>query len=943
MSNERAYEVDGAPDAKEARPERAHLRHGELIAGLSLVEKCALLSGGGTFRTRGLPKRGIPEAWLSDGPHGLRKQAGAADHLGLNPSEPATCFPTACTVANSWDPDLARELGHALGEEAVVQGVSVVLGPGLNIKRNPLCGRNFEYFSEDPHLAGAMAAAYVRGIQGTGVAACPKHLAANSQETRRMASDSAVDERTLRELYLRGFETVVREGRPRAIMSSYNRINGTYANEDEWLLGEVLRREWGFGGAVVTDWGGSNDHVAGVRAGSTLEMPAPGADSVLALERAVRLGELAEDVVDARVDELLELVLSADKTLRSAAGGYDADAHHKLARKMAAQSVVLLKNADDLLPLAPGTRVAVVGDFANNPRFQGAGSSAVNATRSESILQLLGETELECVGYERGFVRNGEACGELVARAVELAKKADVVLFCLGLSEAQESEGADRADMRLNENQLEALTAVSAANPNVVAVLFAGSVVESSWRTSCKALLLAGLGGQAGAGAVLDVLCGNVCPSGKLAESWPERYEDVPSCDIWPGKGRTAQYREGIYVGYRYYQTAGVPVAFPFGFGLSYTSFAYADPLMGQLGAAGLPREVTLTVTNTGKAPGAEVVQLYASKVAGWQVGSGVFRPEQELIGFVKVELGPGQSKRVAVPLCEHALAYWNVKTGAWEYEAGTYELRLAAASDDVRLTLALELEGTGAPNPYEGLGLGSYETGKVAGVGEDEFAALLGRKPPASGSRIDRNMTVGELGRGRSPLGWLACAVLRRMLRASERRGESDLNLLFAYNMPLRGIAKLAGGMVSMGMVDAIVLEVRGFWLVGILRLLVEAARNAVNNVRLERRLAAAGEDSLRVASGDGGVRPAGDGGLRAAGAGEALAAAGDAARPDGDGGVHVASAGEARGVDAGVLCAGDSRVAAYSACAADMGDARAAAAKSQGFEGEEAADGSN
>lgn len=849
MSTLHTHESGAVSGAGETRQGKQALRHAGLIARLSLIEKCALLSGIDTFRTRALPERGIPGIWLSDGPHGLRKQMGAADHLGINPAEPATCFPTACTVANSWDPDLGRELGAALGEEAVAQGVNVVLGPGLNVKRNPLCGRNFEYFSEDPYLAGTMAAAYVRGIQGRGIAACPKHFAANSQETRRMASDSVVDERALREVYLRGFETVVRTGRPRSIMSSYNLVNGTYANENEWLLGQVLRREWGFDGAVVTDWGGSNSHVEGVRAGSTLEMPAPGGDSIRELEAAVRAGELPESVVDERVDELLELAFVTNGAISSAAGGYDADAHHGLARRIAAQSVVLLKNADDLLPLAPGTRVALIGDFANEPRFQGAGSSAVNSTRSDSLLQLVGETSLACVGYEPGFARNGISDQALCARAVELAGKADVVIFCLGLTEVQESEGADRTNMRLNENQLAVLDAVAAVNPKVVAVLFAGGVVETGWREECGALVLAGLGGQAGAGAVLDVICGRACPSGKLAETWPERYEDVPTCGCWPGAGRTEQYRDSIYVGYRYYQTAGVPVAFPFGFGLSYASFSYADPLMGELDNHGVPREVTLTVTNTGGVAGAEIVQLYAAKVADAIGQPGVFRAAQELVGFVKVWLEPGESARVAVPLSKHALGYWNTVTHGWEYEAGAYELRLAASSEDVRLTLSFELAGTGAPNPYDGLELASYENGCVANVPDDEFERLLGRSVADETPRIDRNMTLGELGRGRSPIGWAVAAALRHLVRKSERGGKADLNLLFCYNMPLRALAKMTNGMVSMGMVDAIVMEVRGFWIIGILRLLVEFVANLVRNSSTERRIA----DAAKSESGGG------------------------------------------------------------------------------------------
>ena len=809
------------------------LSHADLVARLALEEKCALLSGAGTFRTRALPRLGIPGLWLSDGPHGLRKQAGAADHLGLNPSLPATCFPTACTVANSWNPSLGRQIGRALGEEAVAQGVGVVLGPGLNIKRNPLCGRNFEYFSEDPLLSGRMACSYVRGIQGRGVAACPKHFAANSQELRRMASDSAVDERTLRELYLRAFEIVVREGSPRSIMSAYNKVNGTYANESEWLLDRVLREEWGFRGAVVTDWGGSNDHVRGVKAGSTLEMPAPGGDSVRQLIGAVRRGELDEDVVDRRVDELLELVLSSDAALRDARGGFDADEHHGLARQAATQGIVLLKNEGGALPIASGPRVAVIGDFANRPRFQGAGSSAVNATRVDSILGLLGSSGLNCIGYEPGFDRAGEARPDLAERAVRLASGADVALVCLGLPERLESEGADRADMRLPAEQVELLHAVRAVATKVVVVLFCGSPVETPWRDECDALVLAGLGGQAGAGAVVDVLSGAACPSGKLAETWPERYEDVPSRGFWPGTSRTAEYREGLYVGYRYYDTAGVAVAFPFGFGLSYTEFSYSDARVEETDERGLPRVLSVVVTNEGAMAGAEVVQVYAAKPK-----HKVFRPAQQLCGFARVELVPGEARRVSVELDAAAMSYWDVQAGEWRVEPGEYELRVASSSRDVRLVVRAGVKGAEAPNPYAGVDVSIYESGLVAGATASQFEALYGKSLPPSRPRIDQNMTLGELNHGRSPIGWLVWAVMTNMLRDSGRAGSPDLNILFAYNMPLRALAKMTGGLVSLGMVEGMVWELRGLWVVGLARVLVEFLVNLVKNAALERRL---------------------------------------------------------------------------------------------------------
>ena len=802
------------------------MKNAEIIAKLNLEQKCALLSGAGTFTTRGCPKAGVPSITLSDGPNGVRKQAGTADHLGLNPSVPATCFPTAATVACSWDPALGEQLGRAMGEEAAAQEVSVLLGPGLNTKRSPLCGRNFEYFSEDPYLSGKLAAAYVRGIQSNGIAACLKHFAVNSQELRRMASDSVVDERTLRELYLTGFEIVVKEAHPKTIMSSYNLVNGTYANENAHLLQDILRRDWGFDGAVVTDWGGSNDHALGVKNGSTLEMPAPGGDAVRELLKAVETGKITEADVDARLDELLTLVFDTHAAVENHSLSFDADAHHALARRAAAESAVLLKNDGDLLPLAAGASVAVIGDFAETPRYQGAGSSAVNSIKVDTFLDCLKDSGLHSVGFATGFDRQGKPDDAKKAEAAALAAKADVVLLCLGLDEIKESEGLDRADMKLADNQIELLQAVQQANPNTVVVLSAGASLETPWLAHCRALVYGALGGQAGAGAMVDVLTGKINPSGKLAETWANTHADTPAKDNFAGAGRTVQYREGLYVGYRYYQTAGVPVAFPFGYGLSYTSFAYSELKADA-------RSVTLTVTNTGSRAGAEIVQVYAAKL-----DAQIFRPAQELKAFTKVWLEAGESKTVTLPLDDKAFRYWNTKTDSWEVEGGTYELRVGANSADIRLTAAVEVNGTSAPNPYAGKALPHYTSGKVQRVPDDEWEILLGRPIPADTVKIDRNMTLGELNHSRSPLCWLVWAVLTMMLNASYKRGKPNLNVMFQYNMPLRALAKMTSGAISMGMVDGIVLEAKGFWVIGLLKVIVEAVKNIILNAQLESRL---------------------------------------------------------------------------------------------------------
>ena len=797
-----------------------------LLKKLTLEEKCALLSGAETFKTRGMPQHGIPQIWLSDGPHGLRKQAGESDHLGLNPSVPATCFPTASAVANSWDAALGEEIGAALGEEAAAQEVSVVLGPGLNMKRNPLCGRSFEYFSEDPYLAGKLAAGYIRGIQSKGVAACPKHFAVNSQETRRMASDSIVDERTLREIYLTGFEIAVKEGHPRSIMSSYNLVNGTYANENKHLLMEILRGEWGFDGAVITDWGGSNDHALGVKNGSTLEMPAPGGDSVRELLAAVESGKISESDIDARLSELLPLVFDTKAALDAAPREFDAATHHALARRAAEESLVLLKNEGSLLPLAAGNKVAVIGDFAKNPRYQGAGSSMVNSTQVDVLLDKLIDSELNVIGYQQGFDRHGKPDAALQKSACELATQANTVILCMGLDEIAESEGLDRSNLRLAQNQVDLLQAVAAVNPKIVVVLYSGSVVETPWLDNCQALLYAALGGQAGAGAVADALTGKVNPCGKLAETWPLAYADVPSAADFATRRKTVEYREGLYIGYRYFTTAEKAVRFPFGYGMSYTTFAYSDMAVDEQG-------VSLTVTNTGSVAGTEIVQLYIAKKS-----SELFRPAKELKGFARVTLAPGEKQRITIMLDDKAFRFWNVKANRWEIEGGEYELLVGASVEDIRLCEKISVHGTATVHPYEDRDLDCYYKGDVLHVSDADFEKLLGHPIPKGKTKIDRNLTLGELNHARSPLGWLVWLVLTILLDVSYKRGKPDLNILFQYNMPLRALAKMTNGAISMGMVDGIVMELQGFWILGLVRVIYEAIKNVVLNAQMEKRL---------------------------------------------------------------------------------------------------------
>lgn len=777
----------------------------ELIKKLTLEEKAALLQGKTMWTTWGIPRLGIPSIFLSDGPHGLRKQSGAADNLGLNESVPATCFPTAVTMANSWDTELGEKLGEYLGIEAAANDVNILLGPGLNIKRSPLCGRNFEYFSEDPYLAGKMAAAYIRGIQSKGVAACPKHFAANSQELRRMSTDSVIDERTLREIYLTNFEIAVKEGAPKSIMSAYNRVNGTYANENTDLLLDTLRNQWGFDGFVMSDWGASNDHVAGVRSGSALEMPAPGLDSAMNLVAAVKSGELEESALDARVEELLKVVFATYDAVQTAPKELDRADFQAMARHCAEASIVLLEN-DGVLPLKRSSRVAVVGEFAEIPRYQGAGSSLVNPTQVENLLENLKGKGLHLTGFAKGYSRDSEGADmDLIHEAVQLCAGADVVLLCMGLDDRSEVEGQDRTALKLPESQTALLHALSRVNSNIVLVLSGGAPFQMPESKLFRAAIHGYLSGQAGAGAMADALVGLVNPSGKLSETWPHSLEDTPCHRYYPGMMRTCEYREGLYVGYRYYDTADVPVRYPFGHGLSYTGFAYSD-LKANANA------VTFTISNTGTVDGAEVAQVYVSCKNGK-----VFRPKKELKGFAKVFLKAGESREVTIALDDKAFRYFDTRTGKFEIESGQYEISVAASVSDVKLTAAVQIIGSIDPAPFEGLP--SYTSGRVTDVRDAEFTTLLGRPIPDGqwSGKIDLNDPLSRLGEAKGTLARL----LYRVLKNRMDQNPADGMMLYVFHLPLRAMAKTTGGMITENMVKDIQHIANGHGFIGLCRLI--------------------------------------------------------------------------------------------------------------------------
>ncbi|MET0896731.1 MAG: glycoside hydrolase family 3 C-terminal domain-containing protein [Mycobacterium sp.] len=661
-----------------------------MVAELTLAEKASVTSGAGFWYTKPLRRLGVPSIMLTDGPHGLRKQRAGGDHLGIGDSVPATCFPPAAGMGSSWDRDLLERIGRALGAEAAIENVAVLLGPGINIKRSPLCGRNFEYFSEDPVVSGVLGAALVKGIQARGVGSSLKHFAANNQENDRMRVSSEVDPRPLREIYLRGFQHVVENAQPWTVMCSYNRINGVHTSENPWLLTSVLRDEWGFDGLVVSDWGAVNDRVAGLAAGMDLEMPTSNGVTDTQVVDAVTDGRLDESVVDTAATRVLELVRKAQAGAGSVAGPLDIDEHHALAREAAARCIVLLKNQRGILPLARNAKIAVVGAFAIEPRYQGAGSSMINPTRLDNALDEIRARATGDVTYAAGFTLAGESSERadgLRAEAVAAATHADVAVVFLGLPAILESEGYDRDDIDLPADQLALLDAVLDANPNTVVVLSNGGVVALPFADTVPAVLEGWLLGQAGGAATADVLFGEVNPSAKLTETIPMRLSDTPAYLDFPGEFSHVRYGEGLFVGYRWYDARGFDVAFPFGHGLSYTTFEYG-PATVELTSDG-DVAVRVAVTNTGAVAGREVVQVYTSLP-----DSVIQRPLRELKAFASVPLDAGESREISMTVRRKDLSYWDIRIDAWIVEGGTYTFDVAASSRDLRVAVNVDIGG---------------------------------------------------------------------------------------------------------------------------------------------------------------------------------------------------------------------------------------------------------
>jgi len=773
-----------------------HNEAATIVADMTLEEKARFASGKNFWQLETSERHNLPAVMVTDGPHGLRKQNQSADHVGLNVSVPATCFPTACTLACSWDIRLLEAVGDAIGQECVTENVTVLLGPGVNIKRHPYCGRNFEYFSEDPYLTGKLASALIQGVQKNGVGTSIKHYAVNNQEQGRMYVDAIVDERTLREIYLRGFEIAVKEAQPWTVMCAYNRVNGTYCSDHDYLLNKILRDEWGFEGLVMTDWGATNDRVQGIRAGLDLEMPSSGGVNDALVEAAVRDGTLAENSLDQAITRNVSLgLLGKDLSVRHTST--DFDAHHELARHVAGECTVLLKNDDEILPLEPSQSIAVIGAFAQHPRYQGTGSSQVNPTTLDNALdaiKLKSEHIEYCQGYDATRIDENPA---LIAQAREIAIKCDVAVVFAGLPPIYESEGFDRTHLDMPEQQTQLIQAVCKANPHTVVVLSNGSPIAMPWVNQAKAIVEGYLGGQAGGSAIVDVLFGTVEPGGRLAETFPINASDVPADRWFPGQDRQVAYREGLYVGYRFFDTASAEVLFPFGHGLSYSQITLSDLSLSSASwrSGDEPLKLEFTLKNTGARPGSQVIQVYVHDLE-----SSVYRPDQELKAFHKQHLAPGEQRHVTLELDRDAFSYYDPESSRWVVEAGEFEIRIGTSSRTILEKKIVHIDSddlverdTQSPRIAEG----RLQTDDAT------FAAMLRHAlPPAETPRpFHRNSSIKEI--RSSFIGARIAKRITSAFKANMGGGSNDetLNKMFeemANNMPLRSLTLFSQGRTS-------------------------------------------------------------------------------------------------------------------------------------------------
>jgi beta-glucosidase len=797
-----------------------------VLAQMTQAEKIQLCSGANFWQLPAIERLGIPSLYITDGPQGVRKQA-VIEGIDLDNTIPATCFPTASALASSWDRSLMTQIGAAIAVEAQAMQVSVVLGPGVNIKRSPLGGRNFEYFSEDPMLSSHLAAAYIEGVQSHGIGTSIKHFAANNQEARRMTIDTIVDERALREIYLASFEHAVKTAQPWTVMCAYNGLNGELCSQNHRLLTSILRKEWGFTGTVVSDWGAVYQRVPSILAGMDLEMPSSGGAHDADIAAALASGALPQAVFDQTVTRILTMIAQSLPALVDPRP-YDQPTHHALARRAAAEGMVLLKNDGALLPLPATQSVAVIGAFAKTPRYQGAGSSLIAPSQLDTVYDsLVSRLGADAVHYAAGYIPRKHAIqADLMAEAVDVARHADVVVLCVGLPDIDETEGVDRTTMAMPDSHNALIAAVAAVNPNVVVVLSNGAPIQMPWQAQVPAIIEAYLGGQAVGSAIVDVLYGDVNPSGKLAETFPFQWQDHPAHTCFPGSGQSVEYRESIYVGYRYYNTVATPVQYPFGYGMSYTTFAYSDIAVS---ATTINAEESLTVTaiitNTGTRAGAEVVQLYVRDVA-----STVFRPQHELKDFVKVLLQPGESQQVQFVLNKRSFAYYDVPQADWVVETGQFEVQIGASSRDIRLTALVDVVAPPVHVARTPL-LEPYYQPQRGAFGAEAFAALCGRDirvPRLARGQYTLNTPVSDMRDS-----WLA-RLLHSQLYAQTRKmsghdPESPTAIMFesmAKEMPMRSLLMLGGGVFSLPMLDAIMLMINGYYWKGLRALIASRKR---------------------------------------------------------------------------------------------------------------------
>ena len=780
------------------------MKHTDIVSKMTLEQKAKIVSGKDYWHLEGFEELGLPEIQVTDGPHGLRKQNPNDKTVGLGGSYPATCFPPASLSGCSWDPALLEAEGEAMAEECLQEKVSVLLGPGTNIKRAPTCGRNFEYFSEDPYLAGKCSAAVIRGIQSKGVGTSLKHFAANSQEAYRMTISEVVDERALREIYFPAFEIAVKEAQPWTIMNSYNRINGVYASQSKWLLDDVARKEWGFEGLFVTDWGASVDRIPGLKAGTDLEMPTSGDLNETLIIKAVECGKLDEAILDERVDAIVDLILKSKPALECE-HTYDMEAHHQVAARVAEGSMQLLKNEDNLLPLKEGQKVAVIGEMAVNPRYQGAGSSVINPTKLDNAYDNLKKNGVDVV-YARGYRKEVDKLDNtLFCEALNTAAQADVVVIFAGLTEPFEGEGYDRKNINMPACQNRLIAEICKVNANVAVVLAGGSVVRMPWLGKVKAVLNSGLGGQAGGIAVANILSGKVNPSGKTTETYIKDYKDNPTYGNYPSKAQTAEHRESIYIGYRYYDTAKKSVVFPFGHGLSYTTFKYTAV---KLSSTSVKDSDTLTVSfkikNTGKVAGAEIAQVYVADKE-----STVFRPEKELKAFTKVFLEPGEQKEVSLTLDKRAFAFYNVKTHDWCVESGEFDILVGASSRDIRLKAKVKVTAPAVEMPdYRELIPHYYED--ITAITREDFEVLYGKKLPSpvrsKNKRIDKYCCLDDA--RDTKWGGRICALISTAVSrvgGSEANGDSAMIAAMATQIPMRNFVAMSMGAFTPQMLNGL------------------------------------------------------------------------------------------------------------------------------------------